>query len=192
MNTPRIRAYAIQELSPGEIQRIAEIDVSETGDVVYKWVGSVVQPAPERWERGPRDWSGYIPDIQKVLGQGGAAIAAIADDRVVGVCVLRDRLADGVAELAGLWVDCHHRRMGIARALAERAIARGRDTGARSVYVSATPSVSAYGFYTSLGFRPAIFVHRELFLREPEDIHMLLDLERPAGRPSRVAPVRHR
>jgi hypothetical protein len=44
------------------------------------------------------------------------------------------------------------------------------------VYVSATPSESAVGFYTSMGFTPTPDPIPELFALEPEDIHMIIDL----------------
>jgi hypothetical protein len=47
-----------------------------------------------------------------------------------------------------------------------------KDDGAREIYVSATPSESAMGFYMSQGFRPADNVNEELYKQEPEDIHM--------------------
>jgi hypothetical protein len=48
------------------------------------------------------------------------------------------------------------------------------------MYVSATPSESAVGFYLKHGFRLAIEPIPELFEEEPEDIHMLLDLKADA------------
>lgn len=50
-----------------------------------------------------------------------------------------------------------------------------RDRDARALYVSATPSESAVGFYLSRGFRPTE-PFPEPFAKEPEDIHMLLPL----------------
>ena len=45
------------------------------------------------------------------------------------------------------------------------------------MYVSATPSESAVGFYRSLGFEQVTAVNPQLFALEPEDIHMILPLE---------------
>jgi hypothetical protein len=49
--------------------------------------------------------------------------------------------------------------------------------GARKLYVSATPSVSAVGFYRNRGFELAEEVNKELFELEPEDIHMIMKLK---------------
>ncbi len=50
--------------------------------------------------------------------------------------------------------------------------------GATSMYVSATPSGSAVGFYLSHQCRLADPVHPRLFAEEPEDIHLVV----PVGR----------
>ena len=47
---------------------------------------------------------------------------------------------------------------------------------AENVYVSATPSESAVGFYKSLGFTLIAEPLPELFALEPEDIHMILKI----------------
>ena len=45
--------------------------------------------------------------------------------------------------------------------------------GAMSMYVSATPSGSAVGFYMSRGCQLAARPHPALFAKEPEDIHLI-------------------
>ena len=48
--------------------------------------------------------------------------------------------------------------------------------GHAGIYVSATPSESAVGFYREQGFVPTLDVHPELYELEPEDIHMVKSL----------------
>ena len=48
--------------------------------------------------------------------------------------------------------------------------------GAESIYVSATPTESAVGFYLRQGCRLAHPVHPDLFAAEPEDIHLVRSL----------------
>lgn len=61
------------------------------------------------------------------------------------------------------------------------------EDGATHLYVSATPTGSAVGFYTSKGFAPTDTPHPDLLAEEPEDIHMILDL-RGAGPRRRPRP----
>jgi hypothetical protein len=56
-----------------------------------------------------------------------------------------------------------------------------RREGARRVYVSATPSGSAVGFYRSQGFALTRDPVPELLALEPEDIHMIKELEAEGG-----------
>jgi GNAT superfamily N-acetyltransferase len=81
-----------------------------------------------------------------------------------------------MAQLDALFVSNGYRRRGIATRLLSRIVRLARADGADQLYVSATPSESAVGFYTSQGFRLAEKVNRELYLLEPEDIHMIRSL----------------
>ena len=71
-----------------------------------------------------------------------------------------------------LYVDQAARRSGVAGALTDEVERLARRSGAQSLYVSATPSESAVGFYLSRGFQLARHVNEELSAREPEDIQM--------------------
>jgi ribosomal protein S18 acetylase RimI-like enzyme len=95
---------------------------------------------------------------------------------MVGIAVLRPGLSEGTAQLAGLFVSADYRRMGVAKRLTDEIVRLARESGARWLYVSATPSESAVGFYTSQGFRPTEHPNSELFALEPEDIHMIKQL----------------
>jgi len=166
-------------MAPDEVNRICELDVSETGDVVYKWSDGKVIAEAESWSR-PADHGGDWPELAEWtrarLLEGGVAFGAFDGDRLVGFIALKRRLIDDMALLAALWVSKSHRRQGVATALTLRAIDAARHSGATSMYVSACPSESAQGFYRSVGFRPTQMVHMEMFAREPEDIHMIMTL----------------
>lgn len=173
----------IRWMGPDEVERIRELDVSEEGDVVYKWVDGEVVAEPEKWAR--RRWSDEectrrISSIRDDLTNGGVVmIGAFYGDLLVGVATSRACLSPGMSELAGLWVSCTHRRRGVATRLVAEVERLARETGSVSLYVSATPSRSAVGFYRSRGFRPTLDVNRELYEREPEDIHMVLEVTKP-------------
>ncbi|MHC4715441.1 MAG: GNAT family N-acetyltransferase [Planctomycetota bacterium] len=158
-----------------EVDRVHEIDVSEDGVVVYKWVDGQVVPVPEEWHRlnSPDAWDRRAAGVKAKLAEGGAAVGAFDGDRLVGFAAVRYRLADDVAELVGLWVSKGYRRQGIAAALVSELVPLARAAGTRALYVSGMPSEAAQGFYRSQGFEPTVWVHRELYEKEPEDIHMI-------------------
>ena len=188
-------------MAPEEVDRIREIDLSESGEVVYKWVNGRVEATPEKWTRPGTYGDGWWRRAEKIRArlagpapteafgpagpggavggrgeEGGAAWGAFDGGRLVGFLALQYRLAEDVALLAALWVSREHRRQGIAAALTGEACRLAKESGARAMYVSATPSESAQGFYRSQGFRPTQFVHVELYRAEPEDIHMVKEL----------------
>ena len=87
-----------------------------------------------------------------------------------------------VAWLALLYVTRAARRSGAASALWAAAAKLARDGGARAMYVSSAPTGSAVGFYLSRGCRLAApdEIIPELFELEPEDIHLVCELDSPA------------
>jgi len=172
-------AWTVREVPPEEFGRLAEIDLSESGEIVYKLVDGEWQVVPWNWERPPElldAWDERIEVVRAALAPGGVAVGAFAGGRLVGFAALRYALEGDVAQLAALWVSAPWRRHGIATALVDELERRARARGARRMYVSATPSESAQGFYRGRGFRPTSFVHRELYALEPEDVHMIRDL----------------
>jgi N-acetylglutamate synthase-like GNAT family acetyltransferase len=177
-----IMMIQIRRMGPDEVERLSELDVSEEGDIVYKWVHGEVVAVREKWTR--RRWSDdecsrRIARIGKRITEEGASmVGALDDELLVGVAVFNPRLSPGMSELAGLWVSCTHRRRGVATRLVAELERRARETGSAALYVSATPSRSAVGFYRSRGFRPTLDANPELYERQPEDIHMVLDLLR--------------
>jgi GNAT superfamily N-acetyltransferase len=169
-------AITIRPLTTAELPRVSEIDVSESGTIVYKQAGREVEVTHEEWRRPRKDEADWNRDIElwrPLLGRGGAAIGAFDGDTLVGIAVLRPRLTDQMAQLAALFVSKDQRRRGVATRLVREVARLARAGGVEALYVSATPSISAVGFYISQGFRPTAQVHEELYALEPEDIHMI-------------------
>ena len=166
----------IKELLPTQLDRVVEVDVTESDEIVYYFEHGQLVAHQERWQRPARtkqDWQVQIQRWQGYLASGGAVLGAFDGEILVGIAILRDELSPGQAELAGLFVSRPYRRKGIAARLAVKLIHLARVRGAREIYVSATPSCSAVGFYQSQGFVLAQEVNPVLFELEPEDIHMV-------------------
>ncbi|HUU46936.1 MAG TPA: GNAT family N-acetyltransferase [Acidobacteriota bacterium] len=117
-----------------------------------------------------------IDQFAPILERGGVMLGVIDNEQLVGFAILRYDLEPGMAQLAALFVGNGYRRHGLATKLTAEVIRRSRADGAKRLYVSATPSESAVGFYRSQGFELAEKVNKELYALEPEDIHMILDL----------------
>jgi ribosomal protein S18 acetylase RimI-like enzyme len=175
--------FEIREMAIEELCRVVEVDVSERGEIVYYYDRGGIKAQPEKWQRPPRsveEWQTLIDRWRVYLEQGGAFLGAFDGDVLAGIAVLRYNLTPTQAELAGLFVSRAYRRLGIAAQLTDEAVRLARESGAETLYVSATPSRSAVGFYQSQGFEIAEQVHPDLFALEPEDIHMVKYLQREA------------
>ena len=169
----------LKHMSPEELSRVEEIDVSESGHLLYHYREGKIETEPQEWHRGYRNaaiWQNYIERWKAVLERGGVALGALDGKRLVGIAVLEYRLTERMAHLVALFVSQDSRRQGIAARLTQEVMRLAKAQGADQLYVSATPSESAVGFYLSQGFALAKQVHQELYALEPEDIHLLRQL----------------
>lgn len=174
----RAHKLKIQQLTEHELTQVHEIDVSERGNVIYRYTDGVLQTTTEQWARPqwtPEAWQQHlqrwIADLHPDLFLG-----AFVDEQLAGLASLRYRLTATMAELTTLHVSRTHRRQGVATALLQEVIQLVQEDGAQALYVSATESASAVNFYMRQGFQPTDEPHPVLFALEPHDIHMVMDL----------------
>ncbi len=171
----------IRRMGNSEITRIAEIDRSEHVTLAYRVRDRRLEERHVDWNvprwcregNGEHSVQAKVAALSPILDQGGAMWGAFDQDRLVGVAILRPHLTEDMAQLAFLHVSKGYRRRGIATGLTQQASKLAREIGAKRLYVSATESESAVGFYRSQGFELAEEVHPELYALEPEDIHMV-------------------
>ena len=110
------------------------------------------------------------------MDEGGTMFGALDGERLAGVAVLGGRFRGknrDQLQLVFMHVGNGYRRQGIGSRLMALAGELARARGARYLYISATPSQSAIGFYLSHGSELAPEVDEELLALEPEDIHLL-------------------
>jgi ribosomal protein S18 acetylase RimI-like enzyme len=170
----------VRPLNWDEIPRIAEIDVSEDGDLIYCHEDGKLIIESETWRRPPwsaEEFERRIAALMAQVDRGDTVLGAFDGERLVGEASLRYRLSGDTAQLVSLHISQSHRRRGVATALTDEIIRLAKASGASSIYVSATPSASAVGFYRSKGFELVGQANPELFALEPEDIHMIKELE---------------
>ena len=175
-------AIHIRELEHEDLGRIGEIDRSESVRFKYVYEHGALRQVEINHEIPT--WTEEmvahaIAMLEPKLGEGGSLLGAFDDDRLVGVAVLggafigaaRDQL-----QLAFLYVSNGYRRRGLAGRLMDEARSHARLKGARQLYISATETESAVGFYLGYGCRLAQQVDQALYRLEPLDIHLTLDL----------------
>lgn len=176
----RVRRLGVDDLS-----LIATIDRSEHVDVEYAVIDGALTEQPvtmadiPTWEQtgsGEFSVAAHVEFCEPLIANGAVLFGIIDDERAVGLAVLDSAFEPQLAWLAFLHVSRPHRRRGAAHALWSAAADAAREAGATSMYVSATPTGSAVGFYLRQGCRLADPVHPALFAHEPEDIHLVCPL----------------
>ena len=183
----------MQRLEVDDLAMIASIDRSEPVDVEYAMVDGAITERPVTvseippWDAtgtGPHSVTGHIEFCRPVMARGGVLLGVVRDERALGLAVVEARFEPELAWLAWLHVTREYRRRGVARALWAAATDVARSAGAPAMYVSATPTGSAVGFYLRQGCRLADPAHPELLAKEPDDIHLVSEI-RIAGRSKR-------
>jgi GNAT superfamily N-acetyltransferase len=177
--------HDIRTLGSGDVRRIAEIDRSEAVEIEYTVEnGRLVQrpaifaevPPWDPHGDGPHSVAGLIGFVEPLVTGGATLLGAFDGETLLGLAVIDEDYEPSMAWLAFLHVSRPHRRRGVAAALWDTAVDLARTAGATSMYVSATPTGSAVGFYLSRGCTLADPVHSELYELEPHDIHLICDL----------------
>ncbi len=161
-----------------ELASIWSIDRTELVERVYSVERGELVLRNERhdvrgWPPGERER--YGPLLLDCLERGGTCWGAFDGETLVGASVLESRFIGArrdKLQLEFLHVSHSQRKSGLGRTLFERAAARARELGARSMYVSATPSQNTIDFYLRRGCRVTAEVDPALFALEPEDIHL--------------------
>ena len=112
----------IRQMPKDQVHRLGELDVSESGDLVYEWLNGRVEATPQEWHRPRWDEAAIQRHVESVTGdlaRGGVMLGALDGESLVGVAVLRYKLTDDMAQLSGLWVSRDYRRRGVAAGLVQ-------------------------------------------------------------------------
>jgi ribosomal protein S18 acetylase RimI-like enzyme len=135
-----------------------------------------VHEAP-RWDE--RYVEKLAAQLTPKLAAGGTLLGAFEGEELAGVGVLGGEFIGEPAnqlEIAFLYVSRPYRRQGVAKRLMDELAEIARARGAEELYISATETESAVGFYLDYGCRLAERVNPELYRLEPKDIHLTLTL----------------
>jgi ribosomal protein S18 acetylase RimI-like enzyme len=175
----------VSRLRAEDVSLVAAIDRAEHVDVQYivvdgrlEQVPAVITEVPP-WTptgSGPHSVAAHIEFCRSAVARGGVLLGAFDAEQTAGLAIVNPSYAPPVAWLAFLHVSRPYRRRGAAQALWDAAVELSVADGAESIYVSATPTESAIGFYLRQGCQLARPVDPDLFAAEPEDIHLTCSL----------------
>lgn len=168
----------IRQLEKDDLTQVADINVSETGTQLYQANDGQLQLIEEAWQRPRWDAAAWAQMLERwaITLKPDLYVGAYVNHQMVGLASLRYQLTPVMAQLTTLHVDRIYRRQGIAGRLVQEIFRLSRDANVASIYVSATPSISAVHFYLRQGFQPTAEPDPQLFALEPEDIHMVRPL----------------
>jgi ribosomal protein S18 acetylase RimI-like enzyme len=175
----------VRRLRAEDVALVAAIDRSEHVDIEYRVIDGQLQQVPAvitdvpPWDltgSGPFAVAAHIAFCSSVVARGGVLLGAFDAEHTAGLAIVDPAFEPRLAWLAFLHVSRPYRRRGAAHELWNAAAEIARTAEAESMYVSATPTASAVGFYLRQGCRLADAVHPDLFAAEPDDIHFACSL----------------
>lgn len=177
---------SLRRMNNSEIERIREIDRSEHVTLAYFYKSGKIKAKKVDWHvhrwftDGHSDHSvqARINTWKVHLDKGGIMFGAFDENILVGIAILRPSLTTNMAQFAVLHVSRVYRGKGIGTKLIKRIFRLAINLGAKKLYVSAAQTANTVDFYMKHGFKLAKKVNRKLFALEPEDIHMIKDLEK--------------
>lgn len=172
--------YLIMAIDQAE--KIKDIDRSEWIGVQYEVEnGALIATETEQESKGwnPQELAEVQERYVTELTHGGMAVGAFDGETLAGFGVLANQFRgpeNNQLQVDLLYVSRQYRRQGIGQALLNMLRDEARSRGAGWLYISATETESAVSFYRSQGSLPTQEPDKELFAKEPKDIHMLLKL----------------
>jgi ribosomal protein S18 acetylase RimI-like enzyme len=175
----------VRRLRAEDVALVAAIDRSEHVDVEYHVIDGQLQQVPAvitdvpAWDTtgsGPYTVAAKVAFCASAVARGGILLGAFDGEYTAGLAIVHPAFEPRLAWLAFLHVSRPYRRQGTAQALWNAAADIARAADAESMYVSATPTGSAVGFYLRQHCRLADPVHPDLFAAEPDDIHFVCAL----------------
>ena len=174
-----------KELEKSDLTRIAEIDRSEVIRIGYEVREGALTEMEVMWDapnfiaegEGEYTVAGEIKFCRSHMVRNATAIGGFDGDALIAIGILTPDIRPKMAQLAYLHVSRKYRRKGIGATITRQLLERASALGSERVYVSSVPSESAVSFYKSFGFDLIAEPLPELYDLEPDDIHMVLELD---------------
>jgi predicted N-acetyltransferase YhbS len=166
-----------RRLSRDEIKEVWAIDRSEVINGVYHLENGALRLRPEHYDLPgwpPGEAEKYTPILEACHDRGGWLYGLFDDQRLIGAAVLDSDFIGkngDQLQLKFLHISRPYRHQGWGQRLFSLAQVEAAQRGAKSLYVSATPSEHTTSFYLRLGCTVAAEPDPGLYELEPEDIH---------------------
>jgi GNAT superfamily N-acetyltransferase len=169
-------------LTRDQASQISAVDRTESVDGLYRVVDGSLRLEAAALEVGPwdeRESHEYVTRLSQSIDSGGVAFGAWSASELLAFGSLAASPVGGdsnVLKLDMLYVGSRYRGRGIGRRLISLLSEEARSRSATALYVSATPSRATVEAYLRLGAVLLPSPDPELFEREPEDVHLIIEL----------------
>lgn len=167
-----------RRLTEQEVDKVWEIERREIVQHVYVMVNDRLQLREQFYDT--RGWpegeeAEYGPILRACFERGGLFLGAFEGDELAAVSVMDSRPVTDypkLHQLAFLHVSHGWRGQGLASELYARTRAEAEAMGIVGFYISATSTQRTVEFYLSRGAELSLPPDRELYEKEPDDIHL--------------------
>ncbi|WP_316802827.1 GNAT family N-acetyltransferase [Pedobacter nototheniae] len=169
-------------LAVDELHKIVEIDRAEDIQQSYLYENGALRlhPTPEVVKAfEPVEINNLIQKQIQIKVQGGEILGAFTNGILIGVSSIENKKRGSKLEYCKmdiLYVSKGYRGKQIGHRLILEIRNIAKKMGAKKLYISATPTKATIDFYFKEGARIAKERDQELFLLEPLDIHLELDV----------------
>ncbi|RAP78184.1 GNAT family N-acetyltransferase [Paenibacillus montanisoli] len=173
---------SIKQMKLEDSCKIHDIDRSETIHLIYTCSNGVLEEKKAGHEC-PNWEEDHVVEIiaryEDEVQNGGTAYGAYDKDKLVGFGVLAHKFRGkekNRLQIDLMYVSREYRRQGIGKRIMDALSQAAIEKGAKYLYISSTETESAVKFYSSCGSAITSEIDKELFDKEPLDIHMLKKL----------------
>lgn len=172
----------IRQLKREQLYRVGEIDRSDDSEHIYYLCDGQLHVKQDVFHHpgftGLR-LKAVIEELHSQYDNGGVFWGAFDGEQLVGISAIEGRFIGSqlMLNFGPLWVSKAYRGKGIGGKLFEKTKQEAKEMEATKLYVSATPTKRTVDFYMRMGCVLATKVAKELFLKEPNDIHLEFNIE---------------
>lgn len=172
----------IRTLKRQEIEKVRNINRSEVVKQIYYYEDGKLTLEDEFYDiKGwdPSELERSIEHLYDIYDRNGTLFGAFDGNELIAVTALESAFIGRKHDQLQLYfhhVDSRYRHRGIGGKLLKKVMAKAKKSGAKKLYISATPSKNTIDFYMHMGCRLATELNPKLFKLEPEDIHLELKI----------------
>lgn len=169
-------------LKKSELNLLGEIDRKEIVNEVYYYRSNKLEMINEFYNiKGwySEELYDYINRLEDIYERNGTILGAFDNNKIVGLGALESKFIgknNDQLKLDMLYISNTYRRKGIGKKLVNLLSEKAKESGAKSIYISATPFKNTVDFYLAIGAKLTDEIDKDLYELEPEDIHMVLEL----------------